>query len=299
MENKFIAQLRERLPKGKRQLLGLGDDAAVLDWAQSSRCVVTSDLLAEGVHFNADEPLERVGRKSLAVNLSDLAAMAARPVAIFVSLLLPRSFDDSKLKSLYDGITTLSDEYNAPIAGGDTNTWDGPLAISITALGDCDSGKVWTRSGGQVGDAILVSGELGGSILGHHLDFVPRIREALAVARVVDVHAAMDISDGLFMDLTRLATESNCGAELDLGTIPISPAAWELSETSNKSARDHATSDGEDFELLLCLSDRDATLLCERPPIDLKFTRIGQLVQQPGLRQSGLGIPIKPKGYEH
>ena len=299
MENRLIECLRERLPKGKRQLLGLGDDAAVLDWAQSSRCVVTSDLLAEGVHFTSDTSMERVGRKSLAVNLSDLAAMASRPVAVFISLLLPRTFSESDLQSLYDGISQLSSEFSAPIAGGDTNIWDGPLVVSVTAVGDCESGKVWSRSGGQVGDAILVSGELGGSLLGHHLDFVPRIREAQAVARVVDVHAAMDISDGLLMDLSRLAVESGCGAELDLGLIPISSAAWECSQTSDKSAREHATSDGEDFELLLCLSERDAVLLCERPPVDLKFTRIGQLVGQPGLRQSGLGIPIPVSGYEH
>ena len=141
MENKFIAALRERLPKGKRQLLGLGDDAAVLDWAQSSRCVVTSDLVAEGVHFEAAEPLDRVGRKALAVNLSDLAAMAARPVAVFVSLLLPRGIDDDDLRMLYDGIAGLGSEFNAPIAGGDTNSWDGDLVVSITVIGDCESGK--------------------------------------------------------------------------------------------------------------------------------------------------------------
>ena len=158
---------------------------------------------------------------------------------------------------------------------------------------------MWTRSGGQVGDVIVVSGELGGSILGHHIDFVPRIREAQAIARVVDVHAAMDVSDGLLMDLSRLTSESGCGAEIDLGKVPISKAAWALAESSKRSARDHATSDGEDFELLLCVSERDATLLCERPPIDLKFTRIGELVEQSGLREAGLGIPIKPVGFEH
>ncbi len=299
MENRVIAMLRERLPKGRRQLVGLGDDAEALDWSHSNRCVVTTDLLAAGVHFEAGESLVRVGRKSMAVNLSDLAAMAARPVAAFVSLLLPKQFNASQLNQLYDGMTTLANEFDLCIAGGDTNSWNGPLVISLSMVGDCEEGHLWTRAGGQAGDAIVVTGTLGGSILGHHLDFTPRVRESRAVASKFDIHAAMDISDGLLLDLARLSHESQLGAEIDFGAIPVSEAARTLSQNSTKSAHAHALSDGEDFELLLCLSERDATSLCQSPPCDLRFTRIGQLVDETGLRHAGTGIAIEPTGYEH
>ena len=299
MEAEFLSILRARLPQGKRQLLGLGDDAAVLDWATSDRCVVTTDLLAAGVHFVDDEQLNRVGYKALAVNLSDLAAMAARPIAAFVSLLLPVGFSKTDLCELYDGMSRLAAEFDVAIAGGDTNAWDGGLVISVVAVGDCPFGPAWTRSGGQVGDAVVITGQLGGSIEGHHLDFRPRLSESESIARAHGVHAAIDVSDGLLLDLSRLAFESGCGAKIDLETIPISSAAHTLAERTGRSALDHALGDGEDFELLLCLNKTDAAKLCRNPPTDVTITELGELISTHGLYDAKSGAALKPAGFEH
>ncbi len=141
MEREFITSLRERLPRSAPLKLGIGDDAAILSLGQGADVVVTTDLLAEGTHFlSAEQDLARIGRKALAVNLSDLAAMAARPVGAVIAIALPRNGIGGRsplevATRLYDGILPLAVEFDLPIAGGDTNTWDGPLVIAVTALG--------------------------------------------------------------------------------------------------------------------------------------------------------------------
>ena len=259
MERQFIEQLRDRLPTHPQLLLGVGDDAAILQLAQSRDCIVTSDLLAEGTHFvlpvdgSLDEILPRVGRKALAVNLSDIAAMAARPLAAVISLLLPKRNALTVAEGLYDGLLPLAEEFRTAVAGGDTNCWDGPLVISVTAIGETTSHGPLRRDRAQPGDAILVTGDLGGSITGKHLDFTPRVREALLLHQRCDLHSGMDISDGVSLDLARLCEASGCGALLQQEAIPISDAARTVAAES-KSGRtplEHALSDGEDFELLL------------------------------------------------
>ena len=133
-------------------------------------------------------------------------------------------------------------------------------AAARTALGDCPWGTPWTRRGGNAGDVILVTGDLGGSSLGSHLDFTPRVRESQLLAETFSIHAAIDVSDGLLLDLSRLASDCQCGAELNLDQIPISAAAVQLARQSAdaKTSLDHAMSDGEDFELILCASRETA-----------------------------------------
>ncbi len=145
----------------------------------------------------------------------------------------------------------LAAAFDLALAGGDTNAWDGPLTVSVTAFGTTSSKGALLRSGARPGDAILVTGELGGSIVGHHLDFTPRVHEALRLHRDYDLTAGMDITDGLALDLDRLCQASGCGAVLFADAIPTSAAAEQLAAAEGGDGLRHALSDGEDFELLL------------------------------------------------
>lgn len=304
MELEFIRWLQETLPSDRRLSLGIGDDAAIVDFSRNSNLVITSDLLCDGVHFVLNEtPLEQVGYKAAAVSLSDLAAMAASPIAISVSLLLPRETKIAATQRIMEGMFALAREFDFSIAGGDTNTWNDGLAIDVTAIGTKARSSSFLRSAARPGDAILVTGELGGSILGKHLSFQPRVNQALQLDRQYSIHAAMDISDGLLLDLSRILEQSNTGARLDLTQIPISAAARRLESTRNgKTALGHALSDGEDFELLFTVPAGDAREILKRQPIDIPITRIGEIIEgsgMVGIDSDGNENKLAPSGYEH
>ncbi|NIL97689.1 MAG: thiamine-phosphate kinase [Planctomycetales bacterium] len=267
-----------------------------------AQAVVTCDLIADGVHFRLDRHAPgRVGRKALAVNLSDLAAMAARPLAAFLAILLPRGDASQLAHQLWEGLQPLAEQYELAIAGGDTNTWDGPLVISATLIGTPTPRGPLLRSGAQPGDQLLVTGHFGGSQLGHHLDFEPRVGEALLLAKRYTLHAGIDCSDGLALDVARLAEESGCGAVIQLQDVPLADAARQLAETSGRTAIQHALGDGEDFELLLAVPPEEAQRMLAEQPLSVPLTRVGQFVdsrglwQQDGQRRSRL----EPVGYEH
>jgi thiamine-monophosphate kinase len=304
MESDFVDWLRGRIADKPTVPVGIGDDAAVLDLS-TRRCVVCTDMVMDGVDFILSECDPRlVGRKALAVNLSDIAAMAARPVAAVVSLAANRNTSIDVLKEVYEGLLELADAHGTAVIGGDTNSWDQPLAISITAFGEPASKGVLTRAAAQSGDAIVVTGKLGGSILGKHLDFTPRVEEALRLHAEYELHACMDISDGLSLDLHRMTRASGCGAILDLATIPISDAARQLSARSqdNLSPLEHALGDGEDFELILAVPAHEAERLVREQPLTIRLTRIGELIREDGLWHqdaSGERVPLQPRGYEH
>jgi len=315
LESDLIHWLEANLPAekplihGGQLTVGLGDDAAALKQSAGAQTVVTTDLLTDGVDFLVDGVApERIGHKALGVNLSDIAAMAARPVAAFVSLVLPRcgTEKDSALelaKGLYRGMMPLAEEFGVVIAGGDTNSWEGPLAISLTVIGDTTARGALTRSGGRWGDQLLVTGKLGGSILGRHFDVEPRVREALLLHEQYELTAGMDISDGLALDTARLAKASGCGAVVDLTSLPLSDAAHQLSEQGGCSAVEHALGDGEDFELVLAVSREDAErVLRDQPLGDVPLTRIGELAEQPGLWQvdeAGRKTALEVRGFQH
>jgi thiamine-monophosphate kinase len=314
MEAEFVRWLREHIPNHACLRLGLGDDAAILATAGKSDVVVTTDLLTEGVDYfvNKDSP-QRIGRKALAANLSDLAAMAARPLAAVISIALPRDRTAAGTPlelaiGLYEGLLPLAAEYDLAIAGGDTNTYNGPLVISATLLGAVSERGPLTRSGGRPGDWLLVTGELGGTILGHAFDFTPRVREAALLHEQYELHAGMDISDGLALDASRLAAESGCGAVLSLDWIPIAPAAHELAARDTAAgdqkalALRHAIGDGEDFELLIAAPLNVAAQIVRDQPLSCPITRVGELVSQPGLWQQtaeGKREPLEPIGWMH
>ncbi len=305
MESEFIEWLRRRLPAHPKLLIGPGDDAAVLRLAQHDGCVVTVDLLTDGVDFELPkDSAARIGRKALAVNLSDLAAMAARPLAAVVALALPRSGGFELAKELYEGLIPLAEEYQLAIAGGDTNSWDGPLVISVTAVGETTARGPLLRSGAKPGDAVVVTGQFGGSILGRQFDFEPRVNEALLLVERYVVHAGIDVSDGLSLDLSRMARASGCGAVVDVEKIPIRAAAHALVQQRNDGATalDHALADGEDFELILAMPQDAARRLLAEQPLVCGCTCIGEFVAELGLYQtdaSGARRPLAARGFEH
>lgn len=304
MEGEFLNWLRPRLASHPQLEVGVGSDAAVLR-LPTGRAVVTTDALMDGVDFIlAEVEPARVGRKSLAVNLSDLAAMGSRPVAALVSLMLPRRGALDLAQRLYAGLLPLAEQYQVAVAGGDTNTWNGPLAVSITAIGEPPRAGAWTRAGGRPDDWILVTGPLGGSLLGHHFDFEPRVNLACELAEHYAIHAATDVSDGLSLDLSHILTESGCGARLDLPSIPIAPAAYTLSaaDPAGRSPLERALSDGEDFELILTAAPEEARRLLADPIYGPQLVRIGELTARPGLwsrSAEGFEQPLAPRGYQH
>ena len=310
-ESAFIAWLRKQTPAASRVLIGPGDDAAAVAWPTGAACLVTTDMLLEGSCFLLEgSPIQvpgiaaadpaRIGRKAMAVNLSDIAAMAGRPVAAVVSVGLPKRGGRALAEELYRGMRQRADEFDTPIVGGDTNTWDGPLVINITVFGEPGPGGIVRRSGAKPGDLLLVTGPLGGSILGKHLDFTPRVREAQQLAALTPIHAMMDNSDGLAADLGKLCAESGCGAVLWADAIPISDDARRMNDA--KSPLEHALGDGEDFELLIAVpADVARRLAAEQPVAGIAISVIGECVEAPGLwlEEAGRRRPLPALGWEH
>jgi thiamine-monophosphate kinase len=300
-EFEYIDWLRRRTPSAAGVIVGPGDDCAVLR-PPSRPLLFTTDMLLDGSCFRLVEAgPRRVGRKAIAVNLSDIAAMAGVPTAAVVSVGLPRAGGRELAEELYLGMREVADAFGVPLVGGDTNSWDGPLSISITVLGESTEQGPVLRSGARVGDWVMVTGPLGGSILGHHLDFTPRIREALALDQAAELHAMIDVSDGLAKDLHHICEESHCGAVLFADAIPVSDAARDLAARDGRSPLDHALSDGEDFELVFTVSPANGErLLKEQPVPGIVIARIGQIIEKGyWLERGGTRERLEPRGYEH
>ncbi|MBY0229332.1 MAG: thiamine-phosphate kinase [Gemmataceae bacterium] len=290
----FIDWLRARTPAGERVLLGPGDDTALV--RTGSELLVTADMLLEGSCFTLEgSPIQvpgvapasafRVGRKAMAVNLSDIAAMAGVPLFAVVSVGLPRRGGRALAEELYRGMRDMADLFGVSIVGGDTNTWDGPLSINVTLLGEPGAGGVVRRKGARVGDRLFVTGPLGGSLAGHHLDFVPRVREALALAEAATLRAMIDLSDGLALDLSRLCAESGVGAVLR--SVPCNPGC----------SLEQALGGGEDFELLFAAAPVDVPAL---RATGVALHEVGEAVASGlWLERDGQREPLPALGYEH
>lgn len=300
MEQSFLAYLRGRCRSLPQVAVGIGDDAAVIR-PPSDSLIVCTDQIIEGVDFQLNEhSLGDVGFKSMAINLSDIAAMGATPTAALVTLSLPKQGATRIAGEVYEGILEAAAAFGVAIAGGDISTYSGPLAISVTLIGHAPEGQAWLRSGAREGDAIVVSGAVGGSILGRHLRPLPRLELAAQLRNLVEIHAAIDISDGLSLDLDRLCAASGVGAELEVARIPIHHDAVRLAESTGRTPMDHAWSDGEDFELILAMSEQDAERVCAKD-LGVPLTRIGNCVGRTGLwkRMSGKMQRLSPQGYLH
>jgi len=296
---------RERPREGAWTKLGIGDDCAILRANPDTDLLVTTDMLMDGRHFRLEQDGPRaVGYKALGVNLSDIAAMAGVPRAAVVAVALPQAAASEIAHGLYAGMRELADRFCVDLVGGDTNAWDGPLVISVTLLGEATARGTVRRGGAKPGDAILVTGPLGGSLFaGRHLRPQPRIAEALALHEAAPLHALIDISDGLSSDLGHILAESGgLGAVLDAAAIPIHPDAHEMSRHDETTALDHALNDGEDFELCVVVADDDAARLLAAPPAPAMLRRVGIVTEVPGLRLRSLDgreRPIEPMGFDH
>jgi thiamine-monophosphate kinase len=306
-EFELIARLAKSLPTNESVLTGAGDDCAVLDLGAADQLILfKTDAVVEGIHFTSETPPEKIGRKALARCLSDIAAMAGTPVAALVTIGLPEKFDAEFVAKIYDGMNALAREHGVAIVGGETTTNPKSILISISLLGTVPRGKQILRSGAKTGDAIFVTGELGGSLAEKHLDFEPRLAEARWLAGHFPIHAMIDLSDGLAGDLRHMLNASGVGAEILKTAVPVSRAAKLRAKQSSatKPAFAAALKDGEDFELLFTVASKDAVKLLDgwkKKFPKLKLSCIGKIVAGDGILIRDKNGPriLNLNGYAH
>jgi thiamine-monophosphate kinase len=303
----LIQLLTPGLPRNASVVVGAGDDCAVLDAGWPDRWqLFKTDAVVEGVHFEPDTPPERIGHKALARCLSDFAAMAGTPTSAVVTIGLPRDFDAGRVRAIYEGINALARRYDVAIVGGETTTCPERMFLSLAVIGWVPKDRCPLRSGAGAGDAIFVTGELGGSLAGRHLEFAPRLDEARWLAREFSLHALMDLSDGLAGDLRHILDASQVGAELRADSIPVSRVARAKAkaESSAKPPLLAALTDGEDFELLFTVAAKSAVSLLDAWKAKfpgVKLTCVGKITAERGLRlRDGRGVrEMASHGYVH
>lgn len=285
------------------------DDCAVLSPSASDQ-LVTSDMLMDGVHFLAQkQPLGQIGYKALAVNISDIAAMAGTPEHAFISLALPKALaTEAAIAELYDGMTRCAAPFGVALAGGDTNIWQGPLVISVTVLGTAHEKGAMLRRGAKPGDRVLVTGPLGGSLIkGRHLRFSPRVEEAQWLAERGTLRGMADISDGLATDLRHIMALSGVGVTLDGEAVPVHD---DVPATDDWQRLQAALTDGEDFELVFCCSPEDAAALlsaqsvasASSPASSVRCYDIGVCTAEAGelkVSWQGQELAFNHHGYRH
>ena len=303
----LIARLTGALPTDASVVAGVGDDCAVLDVGLPDRWLLfKTDAVVEGVHFTLSANPEQIGHKALARALSDIAAMAGTPTHALITLALPEKFDVAFVEGIYRGMNSLAARRSVSIVGGETTTNPDRILLSIALLGWVAKDKCVRRVGAKVGDAIFVTGELGGSLAGKHLEFEPRLDEARWLARNFSIHSMMDLSDGLAGDLRHILKASGVGADLLATAIPISHTA-KLSAREKSAAKPPllaALTDGEDFELLFTVASADAVLLLDAWKKEfpkLKLSCVGKITSLTGvtLRDHRGARPLNVQGYTH
>jgi thiamine-monophosphate kinase len=322
----LIARIAAALPGNRDVVLGAGDDAAVLDVGGPDDLVATCDAQIEGIHFTLDRATpEEIGQHALAVNLSDLAAMGAKPRFALVSLLVPPDLPVAVLDGIYAGLAAEAALFDVAIVGGNIARNPERLAIDITALGTGRRGHLLLRSGARPGDAICVTGTIGGAaaglIVSQDTAIASRLDRATMRAALADLHtptprvvagqwladhratAAIDISDGLAADLGHLCAASHLGAEIDADALPIAPHARAVAEATARDPLDLALHGGEDYELIVTLLARDAasTLAALVRETGTAATIIGRCVATPGLMlvRDGRATALAPAGWNH
>ena len=319
-EFELIKRLSAKIASESRKMVaGIGDDAAALYSSGGKLQLVTTDMLVEDVHFRTAtaEPFQ-IGWKSLAVNISDIAAMGGEPTYAFVSLGLPRETVVEFVDELYAGMDRIAKAHSVDIVGGDTVS-SPKIVINITLLGEVDENDLVLRSGAMGNDAICVTGDLGGSAAGlailqrslpregadKHLMPVPRICEGKALAQSGFVTAMIDISDGLASEIHHICEESNTGARLFMKHIPLSGNIAPVSELTGIPPYDFALYGGEDYELLFTCPADKVELLSNRisKQCGTSFTVVGRIEKDSHSvtieTLSGEVLPLAPRGYDH
>jgi thiamine-monophosphate kinase len=286
-EDALVARLTRRLPRGRRVVVGPGDDCAVLR-ARGTRSytLLKTDCLVEGIHFLREHRGEKVGWKALCRAISDIAAMGGEPESAVVTVAAPPEVEVEFLERLYRGLSRAARRYGVSIVGGETSRSLSGIFVSVALTGSVKRKRLVLRSGGRVGDVLFVTGRLGGSQAGWHLTFTPRLAEARWLVKQARIHAMMDLSDGLAADLPRLADASRVGYDINRTAIP----------RRRGCSLEQALGEGEDYELLFTVSADEAERIRARWAArfpKLPLTAIGVLTSDRGKR-SGLGA-----GYVH
>ncbi len=289
---------------------GMGDDCAVLGLEGAQSVLATTDGVVYGRHFDDTAPPGAVGAKLLDRNVSDIAAMGGTPKHALVHLIIGRDLSTAWLKQFYLGLAQSCREYGVTLAGGGTAQGpDGVFAADLTLLG-VPGPKLLLRTGAQIGDGIFVTGELGGSILGKHLDFTPRVVEGQWLVQQPGVRGVIDVTDGLAKDLPEILP-AGTDARLDVAALPIAAAAKIQAASDQQSALIHALTDGEDYELLFAVdgrTDLKAFATQWRKALPTPLTQIGVIAPATNkkldrqLRNAATGEPLLPKGkqgFEH
>lgn len=289
----FISWIRSQQKPSDLVQLPAGDDLAVLNWKAEDLLIVGVDQVLDGVHFDSKiHTPQQIGRKVMNRNLSDCAAMACLPAAAVVTVALPRGTDIEYSKQLYLGIKEAGERFMTQIVGGDTGSWDGKLVVTVTIIGRSAGHAPVTRQGAKPGDGIFVTGPLGGSILGRHMTFTPRVTEGFRLGQRGNVTAMIDLSDGLSRDLRHICHQSGVGALIESARIPIHDDAMELRRKDGISPLDHALHDGEDYELLFT----------GPAELSMDFLQVGVITEGDAILlvdPAGKRAPLQPKGWEH
>lgn len=326
-ERALIERIRRRLPAPPPSLLvGPGDDAAVVVPERGAFQVLTTDAVVEGIHFDRRfSTLSDVGWKALAVNVSDLAAMGARPEFALLSLILPDGTTAADVDALLDGLLEMAAEAGVALAGGNISRSPGPLVVDVTATGSVRPRRLLTRAAGKPGDQLFVTGSIGAAAAG--LDWLraqagpvpdgpagldgcaarhrrprPRVRFGMLLGRNKAASACMDLSDGLADGVRQVAEASGTGAVVEAAALPIDQAAREWWASRGADPVLAALSGGDDYELLFAVPKRLRSRLraVVRSGRGLPFTRIGELTAEPSivLRRDGAEEEM-PEGFTH
>jgi len=286
-EDKLIRRLMRGVKLDRDVIAGAGDDCAVVRSTKNEHALLKTDALVQDVHFTLETPPKLIGRKAIARVVSDFAAMGGTPRHAMITLVAPPSMEVEFLTDVYRGMKAIAKDYGINLVGGETSRGL-VLMLSISMTGTVPSRRWLSRSEGQAGDILLVTGRLGGSIKGKHLKFTPRLEEGRWLSENAHPHAMMDISDGLAKDLPRLALASGTHFQVNVASLPCNPGC----------TFDQAWGDGEDYELLIAVNPRTLRSLknkwSEAFP-SLPLTVIGKLVP-PG---EGRPPDFESTGWDH
>jgi len=292
-EFNLIHRIAKGVKLSSRVASGIGDDTAVLKYKKDRYLLFTSDMLLEGRHFYRSQGGYRVGKKSLSASISDIAAMGGEPGSMLISLGAPPSLSVKYIDEVYRGIRDVAKRFKIDLAGGDTIA-SSRIIINIALLGEVEKKNLVLRSGAKQGDAIFVTGTIGGALKGRHLEVTPRLKEARFLVKRFKVHSMIDVSDGLIADLGHILASSRAGSVIYEKQIPLSRHAKGFGP---------AIREGEDFEIVFTMSGNEGDRLMKVWPFKTRLSRIGEICERrKGLcvvRESGKREKIRPTGYSH